>query len=83
MVANQRCDTGLEAIEMLIRSKVILARGISVWKKERLDQVQPLTNLAAGRAVSVCGGLVRRGVHESAYPADPVKQKPTEEHSLV
>lgn len=64
-------------------SKNILSRGISVWEKEMLDQVQLLTNLAAGRAVTVHGGLVRRGRCVSACPANPVKWKPTEERCLV
>ena len=61
----------------------ILARGISLWESVQSGLIQPNRNLAAGRAVTVCGGAVRRGKCESTSPAAPMKQKPTEECSLV
>ncbi len=61
----------------------ILARGINIWESALLELTHEKSNSAAGRVVTVCGGAVRRGKCESASPAAPAKQKPTEEHSLV
>lgn len=57
-------------------AQVILARGITMHASEKAASAT--TNLAAGHAASVCGGVVRRSKHASASVAAPVKQKPTE-----
>lgn len=57
-------------------SQVILARGIAMHTSEKAAS-EPM-NLAAGHAVSVCGGDVRRQKRASASVATLVKQKPSE-----
>lgn len=62
-------------------SQVILARGKTAYAVEKAASQKiesDPTNLAAGHAASVCGGVVRRSKRASASVAAPVKQKLTE-----